>query len=475
MSGQVGYSGLVRFAGFVLEEFLVDLQGRQGRRLYREIIDNDSVIGAIMFAFTTLIRQVDWAVVPDEGLADDDDGRAEFIDSCFHDMVMPWPDKLSEIITFLPWGWAFLEQVYKRRDATNSRYPDGRIGWHDWALRGQESLLKWEFDDQGNILGMWQLGPPSYREVMVPMEKSLLFRTSAAKNNPEGRSIIRNAFLPWLKRKYVEQFEGIGIERDLAGIPYLRVPGSILSAQNNANASPGDQAAFQAYQQLLTSIRQNEQSGIMLPSDLDPETKQPLYSFELIRSAGTKQFDTNAIITRLKTDMAQTVLADFIQLGHTSTGSRSLGQSKSEMFTAALRTYIAIIESVVNDVAIPRLLRLNGMPVEQAPMLKAGDIERQDLDNLGTYVLRLAQAGIELDTRYDSNLTADLLSKAGLPDPPEDDPRVLNEPTAVYDQQVAEDVSPDDATAMAPPAGSKRKPQRAGQPPLYANLAPGAK
>ena len=62
-----------------------------------------------------------------------------------------------------------------------------------------------------------QLAPPSYKQVVIPMEKCLLFRTQTHKNNPEGRSILRNAYRSWYFKKRIEEIEGVGIERDLAG------------------------------------------------------------------------------------------------------------------------------------------------------------------------------------------------------------------------------------------------------------------
>jgi hypothetical protein len=452
----VGYSGLPRFAGFVFDEFLLELQGPRGRRAFREMADNDSTVGALLFAITMLCRRVEWSIRPDEAAPEDD--RPELIDQSLNDMVVPWRDRLSEILSFLPYGWALHEQVYKIRDGTNSKYSDGRIGWYDWALRGQETLLKWEFDDAGGILGMWQLGPPDYRQVFIPMTKALLFRTTVVRGNPEGRSILRNAYRAWYFKKNVEIFEGIGIERDLAGLPYLRIPGQILEAANNPNATPQDQLALTAYQEMVRQVRVNEGHGIILPSDVDPETKTPMYEFQLLKTGGQKQFDTNEIINRLKLDITQTVLADFLQVGHESQGSHALAEAKTDLFAAALQAVLETVTSAVNDVAIPRLLKLNGMSTEFAPRLVHGDINQVDLDSLGGYLSKLASAGFQLDTTWDGNLLKDVLQKAGLPEPPETMPATLNEPVTVYEQTT------DQVPQPMPNPGKKRMPARPGQP-----------
>lgn len=58
----------------------------------------------------------------------------------------------------------------------------------------QETLYQWEYDEADNLVGMTQMPPPDFGLLTIPMSKSLLFRTKARKDNPEGRSILRNAY-----------------------------------------------------------------------------------------------------------------------------------------------------------------------------------------------------------------------------------------------------------------------------------------
>ena len=43
---ELGRIGQKRYGGFFYEEFLRELQGRKGVEVYREMADNDDVIGA---------------------------------------------------------------------------------------------------------------------------------------------------------------------------------------------------------------------------------------------------------------------------------------------------------------------------------------------------------------------------------------------------------------------------------------------
>jgi hypothetical protein len=192
---EIGATGLVQFGGRVQEEFLKDLQDVKGRRIYRQMADNDPVVGAILFTVDMLMRQVEWRLDPvDESVEAYE--VAEFVESCLSDMSSSWAETLSSVLSFLPFGWSYHELVYKVRRGPDqkdvklrSKYDDGRIGWRKIAVRSQDTLYKWEFDDDGGTKGMWQQSPPTYELVFIPIEKALLFRTQAHKGNPEGRAL----------------------------------------------------------------------------------------------------------------------------------------------------------------------------------------------------------------------------------------------------------------------------------------------
>lgn len=76
--------------------------------------ENDDVVGAILYAIEMLIRQADWNVEPC-GDTTADKEAAEFVKSCMDDMSDTWIDTISEILSFLTFGWSFHEIVYKRR------------------------------------------------------------------------------------------------------------------------------------------------------------------------------------------------------------------------------------------------------------------------------------------------------------------------------------------------------------------------
>ncbi|MDE2102875.1 MAG: hypothetical protein KGL39_36865 [Patescibacteria group bacterium] len=391
-----GKTGLVEYGGYVFEEALAELQLDRGRRIYREMAENDPVVGAVLFAVEMLIRQVPWVM----SAADESpqaQAVAEFVEQCRSDMDVTWSDLVAEVLSMLTYGWSYFETIYKVRGGASSdpryrsKYDDGRVGWRNWSIRGQDSLLRWDFDQEGGIRGLWQLPPPDYQLRYVPIEKALLFRTTSRKNNPEGFSVLRRAYRPWFFKHRIENIEGIGIERDLAGLPVVWAPAELFQA----TASADQTAILDMLKKIVTGIRKDEQMGVVMPLAYDENGKE-LYRLQLLSTGGQRQIDTNAVIQRYDQRIAMTVLADFILLGHEAVGSFALSSNKTNLFGVALGAWLDLICAVVNHDAIPKLLVLNGIDPALAPSLGHGDIESIDLGELGEYVLQLAQAGFPL-------------------------------------------------------------------------------
>ena len=412
---EAGSTGLRRTSGYIFEEFLPQLQGYRAINTYREMRDNDPVVGAILFAIDKLIRQVQWRVQPATS-ALEDKRAAKFVESCMHDMSNSWEDTISEILSMLPYGWSYHEIVYKKREGNEasvsdnrSKYSDGYIGWRKLPIRAQDTRQEWIFDKNGGIMGMVQSAPPDFTLRTIPIEKALLFRTTSDKNNPEGRSILRNAYRPWYFKRRIEEIEAIGVERDLAGFPVMYVDPEIMRTDASAVA----QSIYGDYKDAVRNIRRDQQEGMILPAIYDDKNNL-LYRLELISAGGTRQFDTDRIITRYDQRIATSVLADFILLGQSANGSYALSSDKTNLFSISLRCWLEIIRSVFNQFAIPRLFSVNGFDTQKLPTIEYGDIEAPPLGELGNYIQVLAGAGVPLFP--DDNLENHLRALAKLPE-----------------------------------------------------------
>lgn len=418
----IGVTGLKRFGDIsrIYEEWLPELQGNFAQLVYREMYEQDPVVGATWFAIEMLCRKVSWTNSPADGsnLAAT---IAEFFDQQMNDMSMSFGDTLSEILTMGPYGWSLMEKCFKTRGGwtssdprTRSQYDDGKVAWRKLAIRSQDTRFMWMFEpspDDG-LRGMQQLAPPHYVMQPIPLAKCLLFRTKARKGNPEGVSVLRSAFRPWAFKKRIENIEGIGVERDLAGLPVIGAPAELFGAPSGLSAD--QTATFAALQKLVTNIKRDENEGVLMPLAYD-ESGNKLYTLDLLSTGGARQFDTTAIISRYKTEIAMTVLADFLLLGHSQVGSYALVDNRSDMFAEAIGSWLDSIARVIVEHGYRELMTLNAWPLELTPNLEHGKINSVDLKELGDYISKLAAAGAPLFPNDD--LQTWLFEQAKMPVP----------------------------------------------------------
>lgn len=408
---EFGITGLQRTqgTGYVFEEWLAQLSGSKQNKIYREMRDNDPIIGAMFFTMEMILRRSEWHIDPAKHSGAAGRETADFVWSCKDDMSHTWEDFIAEVLSMLVFGYALFEVTYKRRKGAAgkhaSNHDDGAIGWRKFAPRAQETIQNWQWDDEGGLIGVVQLAPPDYQVVAIPIEQLLLFRTTSNKQNPEGRSLLRNCFRTYLLKKRIEEVEAIGIERDLCGIPVLTATAEAIEAMGGVEVAKA----------MVRNIRVDDQMGIVLPASFD-DKGNPNVKLELLRTAGAKQTNPSATVARYNADMLNTILAGFIQFGQAEFGSRAMHGSAKEIFVQALSAFMDSIAAVINRIAIPRLLAMNAIDLELAPRL-TGEVGMRNLSEIADYVSRLSQAGLTFFDRETANLLRKFM---GLPEEPEE-------------------------------------------------------
>jgi hypothetical protein len=227
----------------------------------------------------------------------------------------------------------------------------------------------------------------------------VLYRTRVEKNNPEGRSLLRSAYIPYYFVKNIQTLEGIGIERDLAGLPVIKMP-------EGADTTDSTTSDLGIAKKTVRNIRNDEQAGLVLPFGWD---------FELASTGGSRAIDTNSVIQRHESRMLISALAQFLILGQDKVGAQALSSDFTDFFANSIDATTDIIGETFQKYAAERLLKLNGMDTEGIRLehSPAGDV------NVGAIADALQKVG--------SNLTwlpADenwLRSLIGLPEASPDD------------------------------------------------------
>lgn len=378
---ELGSSGLNVRGGRVQEEWHKALRGGTAtQRVFLEM-ETDAVLGAGLSTLRLLMQRAPLRVKPAS-----DDGRAlavaTFLEECLDDMRRTWAAWSREADSFLTFGWSLSEVVLKKRDGVGSAYSDGRWGLADLAPRAQETLQTWDVTPQGDVLAFNQASPTTGKTVRIPLERCIHLAYDARKGNPEGRSLLRSAYVDWYHGKRVLQFEGIGVERDLCGVPVMRAPAAVVSGTDAASV-----AARETYDKMLSNFRQDQQAYLLLPSEDG-------YEFKLMGSPGAKQYDTDKILRRCDQRKAMALGTEVQLLGMDKVGSYALADSKTSLLGYAVASLLDFKTEELNRQLVPLLMKVNGIDEKDWPWFEHGEVETPEAGPLATACQALASAGM---------------------------------------------------------------------------------
>jgi len=408
------------------ERFISDLQGDSGITVFEEMFRRDPSLRSFLYAVKVLARTSTWKGVGATDKPADREGAA-FLQSCLEDMSHTVTDAVDNALSMLPHGWSWLELCYKRRQGQGgkhqSQFDDGKIGWRKWAPRKQTSWYRWELDETGGVGGLWQW-PQGTRlqgqAVLIPIEKSLHFKTEPAQGDPEGISLGEGCYEIWYFLKNLLPIMGIGFERSFVGLPVFKYREGVVPDDS-------DKAAVAA---MGKGLRMGEKAWAAIPGSIE--------EFALASVANPVAGDILNTIKYLRQLMLQSVLAEFVAVGVGETGSLAAHRDKTDIFLLAVNGILDILEAIINRFGVPRLFGYNEFTgLTALPQVQHSKVTKADLGELGGFIEKIG-AFIALD--HDDEIW--IRSQAGMPvkekEGEEPEPQTGEEEEATGEGEMAE-------------------------------------
>ena len=333
---------------------------------------------------------------------------AKFVDYTLRNMNAPLRQYVRSLLTYKQFGFAFAEKVYELDEDPKSPY----FGYYrlvKLAFRPQDTIdLAQPFtysDDGRTILTVNQnitngmVSPGTNATLIgrkeIPMEKVIYVGSNITENNPLGVSPLLAVYRSWREKSLIQEYEVVGVSKDLGGMPVLMVPSDIL---NRASLNPsGDEAqSLRVLQANIANLHAGEQSYMVLRSDVYEGTVMRQYDlvFQGVEGSG-KQFDTQALIKQRKLDIYNRFGAGVLIMGDGEGGSYSLSDNKQTLLSHFIERDVDIITEALNTQVIPQLLRLNGIFLSQEDMPKfvSDDIGDPDIEVNAKAIQQIVAAG----------------------------------------------------------------------------------
>jgi len=390
----IGVTGLKHIGGQIREEYLNAIKNWSTEvKLYLEMRD-DPICGALVDSIKLPLQASEFNVEQAPGGAPNDEAAATWLWDVMNNMDgQTWISHVEDALECLDFGFALSEIVLDKR-------ADGRLWLKNIDPRGQDSLDRWQYNEteRDKLEAFIQRDPNYGGSYTIPLSKCVHFTYKGRKGNPQGHSILRALYRPYKFARNLEDLEGIGIERDVGGMPYAK-----LTDDNFETADLDD------LKKALKGLRKDEEAYLIAPPGVDIQAY----------GGGSKVYDVNQVIDRWHKITLMRFFAQFLILGMGSVGTQSLVKGSQDFFTLVLEAVQRYLLEAWNLQLVPYLFRFNAWTgISGYPKIvweKPGTV---DLNALITALNTAKGAGIFTPTDLDED---HLRSIADLPELPEEE------------------------------------------------------
>ena len=154
---QLGYSGLRVNNGIISEEIKRELQFPQSILTYKQM-GYDSTVASALNYYEHMMLKSDMKVKPHPEATEQEKEYATFFQECLEDMEdQSWQDFIQEVSSMNKYGFCVNEIILRKRlESKGSKFNDGKIGIRKLPIRSQDSISKWEYDEEQNLVGLTQ-------------------------------------------------------------------------------------------------------------------------------------------------------------------------------------------------------------------------------------------------------------------------------------------------------------------------------
>lgn len=337
------------------DEYIAELEGLEGRKTFDMMRRSDTQIMAVLRAVKMPILKTKFFVEPGSADPRDQMIAATIEKNLFEEMAWTWYDFLRHALLFLDFGFMVFEEVYEYRgNIMRIKALEPRLPSSIWRWEPQQ-------EDAGKffrITGITQLDNYG-RQYFIPIEKIMLLTNDREGDNWEGTSLLRACYRNWTSKNQLIRIDVMKHDRNGVGFAVMTVPKGVKPGSIEHNAAV----------KIVKNIHANSQAGAVL-------NEGTALSFEGMKGSG----GTDAIpsIQYHDEQIAKAILAMFINLGTTATGSRALGQSFVDTFVQAIQSFADMIAQTLTNGPIKKMVDFNWIVNGVYPKLRASAVD--DID-----------------------------------------------------------------------------------------------
>lgn len=221
-------------------------------------------------------------------------------------------------------------------------------------------------------------------KVIYQRNELVYYRVGAEGDNWEGVSLLRPAYKHWFFKDLIERIDAMAQEREALGVPVVYPP---------ASATPDQLDAMEA---ILKELRSNEQGYLIMPGmkagDGAPDGTGWLMELMGFDRQGSGR-DPQPSLEYHTNKIAAAFIAEFMRLGHGSSGSRATAQTQADPFKVSIEALATIIENELHTSITVPFCAYNYSDVKDPPRIRMSLVDETSLTELADFVMKLVQVG----------------------------------------------------------------------------------
>lgn len=350
------------FSGEFFEEYLQELKGKEGVKIYDKMRRSSDQINMLLTLSKTPIINATWNIDYSQETEEERKIKA-FIENALFEQI-DFTQFIEEALTMLEFGHSVFEGVYKPV-IHDAKFPN-TITLKKLSFISQKTIEEWRIERSGELQAIRQVVDGDLNiDTWISANKLITFNVGREGANYEGRSLLRPIYGNWKRKQAYLKIEAIGTERSSMGTPLGILQKGASTAQESA------------LRKILSSFTSHQRSSVVVPNGTEVK------NFDITFKAA----EVRATIDSERRGMSQSFLAGFMELGGASgSGSFALSTNLMQIFLGSLQLYADKITQQLNDRVIKNLVNINFGKQEKYPKIKASNISdrvgKEFVDNL---------------------------------------------------------------------------------------------
>lgn len=351
-----GSSGTEIFSGYLDEEYLTGLKGKERAIVFDKMRRSDAIVKMILMAIKLPILSAYHEFEIDADLEGDDLAEAEWQQKFFNQVFNEDLDKsmtgtLTEILTCNEYAYSLFEMVHKVVPAHEELGP--YVGLEAFGWRSPKTIEKWNVDRNGKLLSVHQQAQGDLgRFLNIPAEFLVHFCPMMEGSDYEGVGILRPIYGAYTRKNVFLKILAAGIEK-------CAIPTPIGTIPMGKETAP-ERTLFEA---VLKTFVSHQSNYMIKPEGWLIEPIELTFDAEKVR----KCIDAENL------EMANSILAGFLLLS--GKGSNALSQDLSGFFGATVQFIADHIEEVINRKVLTSLVKLNRPNAKLMARLKIDSVK----------------------------------------------------------------------------------------------------